>query len=57
MKNLLSLLFTLFTLLMFSQRNSQPEILQKLEVLYSKTKHTTADIDQMISFCDELSVY
>ena len=57
MKNLLSLLFTLFTLLMFSQRNSQPEILQKLEVLYSKTKHTTDDIDQMISFCDELSVY
>ena len=57
MKNLLSLLFTLFTLLMFSQGNSQPEILQKLEVLYSKTKHTTADIDQMISFCDELNVY
>jgi AraC-like DNA-binding protein len=58
MKFLFSLIFTLFfNLIGFSQVNSQSEIIQKLEALYSKTKHSTADIDQMIELCDELSVY
>jgi tetratricopeptide (TPR) repeat protein len=58
MKFLLSLLFTFFFIFTgISQENSQPEILQKLETLYSNSEPTSEDIDQMITLCDELSVY
>lgn len=58
MKYLLSLLFTLFIFLIgVSQENSQTDILQKLDVLFEKDKHTSEDIDQMITLCDELSIY
>lgn len=58
MKYLLSLLFTFFFIFTgISQENSQPEILQKLETLYSNSEPTSDDIEQMITLCDELSVY
>lgn len=58
MKYLLSLLFMFFFIFIgISQENSQPEILQKLETLYSNSEPTSDDIEQMITLCDELSVY
>ncbi|MFA7444987.1 MAG: tetratricopeptide repeat protein [Flavobacteriaceae bacterium] len=57
MKSIITLFIVLFYSVLFSQESNNKKVIQNFEKLNVKSEITSQDIDQMITLCDELSVY